>query len=282
MGVNESDPAGAANLEKVDHVVVLMLENRSFDHMLGYLSLLGRRPEIDGLRPGLANEDQGRTYPVHHLASTALEMDPDHSASAIDQQVADGSMSGFVASAAATLTMRGVDDGDPGCVMGYYDGADVPVYDHLAEEFAVCDRWFSSVRGATLPNRLYALCGVAAGSRDDRPSTTRWRPARNGIVLCWSLSTTKTAASTTTSRRLRPLTMSPKCSAEPAQRGFLVLGWAVRFVPQRPVGASRGVRYDGSPAWFGRRRTGTSRFPGDRVSRRSAHLPRLRAIAFPG
>jgi phospholipase C len=43
------------------------------------------------------------------------------------------------------------------------------VYDHLAEEFAVCDRWFASVPGSTLPNRLYALCGVAAGSRDDRP-----------------------------------------------------------------------------------------------------------------
>ena len=167
MRGKQSDPAGAANLEKVDHVVVLMLENRSFDHMLGYLSLMGGRPEIDGLRPGLANRDQGRTYPVHHLAGTALEMDPDHSASAIDQQVASGSMSGFVASAAATLARRGVDDGDPGCVMGYYDGADVPVYDHLAAEFAVCDRWFSSVRGATLPNRLYALCGVAAGSRSN-------------------------------------------------------------------------------------------------------------------
>jgi len=129
VGLNQGDPAGVANLAKADHVVVLMLENRSFDHMLGYPSLMGGRPEIDGRRPGLANQDQGCTYPVHHLATTALEMDPDHSASAIDQQIAGGSMSGFV--------------------------------DHLAEEFAVCDRWFSSVRGATLPNRLYALCGVS-------------------------------------------------------------------------------------------------------------------------
>lgn len=67
------------NLEKVDHVVVVMLENRSFDHMLGYLSLSGRRPEIDGLRPGLANEYQGRAYLPHHLAATAVQMDPDHS-----------------------------------------------------------------------------------------------------------------------------------------------------------------------------------------------------------
>jgi phospholipase C len=167
--VNESDPDGAANLAKVDHVVVVMLENRSFDHMLGYLSLTGDRPDIDGLRPGLANQYQGRSYPAHHLAATALDLDPDHSSGAIDQQVAGGNMSGFVASAAATLAARGVSDGDPGCVMGYYDGTDVPVYGHLAEEFAVCDRWFSSVAGATLPNRLYALCGAAAGSRDDRP-----------------------------------------------------------------------------------------------------------------
>jgi len=168
MGV-DGDVGADANLAKVDQVVVMMLENRSFDHMLGYLSLTGRRPEIDGLRPGLANSYQGRSYPVHHLGSTALELDPDHSSGAIDRQVDGGSMGGFVASAAAVLAERGIRDGDPGCVMGYYDGADVPVYDHLAEEFAVCDRWFASVAGATLPNRLYGLCGVAAGSRDDRP-----------------------------------------------------------------------------------------------------------------
>jgi phospholipase C len=160
----------AENLQKVDHFVVVMLENRSFDHMLGYLSLTGGRSEIDGLRPGLANSYRGRDHLAHHLDTTALEFDPDHSAAAIDQQIAEGTMTGFVASAAATLAGRGADTGDAGCVMGYYDGADVPVYDHLAEEFAVCDRWFSSVAGATLPNRLYALCGLAAGSRDDRPS----------------------------------------------------------------------------------------------------------------
>jgi phospholipase C len=168
MGVDGSERADG-NLDKVDHVVVMMLENRSFDHMLGYLSLTGRRPDIDGLRPDFANEYQGRSYPIHHLGSTALDMDPDHSSSAIDQQIADGSMGGFVASAAATLAGREAGDGDPACVMGYYDAADVPVYDHLTQEFAVCDRWFSSVPGATLPNRLYGLCGVAAGSRDDRP-----------------------------------------------------------------------------------------------------------------
>jgi phospholipase C len=170
MATRANEPSQVdSNLHKVDHVVVVMLENRSFDHMLGYLSLTGQRADVDGLRPGLVNHYLGRAYPVHHLASTAIEMDPDHSASAIDKQVAGGSMDGFVASAAQTLAGSG-SDGDASCVMGYYDRADVPVYDHLAERFAVCDRWFSSVPGATLPNRLYALCGVAAGSRDDRPT----------------------------------------------------------------------------------------------------------------
>lgn len=56
MAVDEGDKVDAANLEKVDQVVVMIPENRSFDHMLGYLSLNGARPEIDGLRPGLANQ----------------------------------------------------------------------------------------------------------------------------------------------------------------------------------------------------------------------------------
>ena len=160
---------GGANLEKVDHVVVLMLENRSFDHMLGYLSLEGGRGDVDGLREGLANEHQGRRYPVHHLDTTAIAQDPDHSASSVDLQIGDGKMDGFAVSYAASMRQDGLEDPDPASIMGYYHRPDVPVYDHLADEFAICDRWFSSVPGATWPNRLYALCGRAAGSRDDRP-----------------------------------------------------------------------------------------------------------------
>ena len=162
-----TETSHSPNLDKVDHIVVLMMENRSFDHMLGYLSLQGRA-DVDGLQAGFANEYQGRSYPVHHLPSTAVAVDPDHSADAVDLQLGGGNMDGFVASYAATLASRGGVE-DPGAVMGYYDGADVPVYDHLADQFVVCDRWFSAVPGATWPNRLYALCGRAAGSRDDLP-----------------------------------------------------------------------------------------------------------------
>ena len=124
---------------------------------------------VDGLRGEFANEHDGRSYPIHHLASTSIADDPDHSASSVDLQIGGGAMDGFVRSFADTLSLRGVEGGDPARVMGYYNAADVPVYDHLAREFAVCDRWFSSVPGATWPNRLYAICGGAAGSRDDLP-----------------------------------------------------------------------------------------------------------------
>ncbi len=161
--------ASRANLEKIEHIVVLMLENRSFDHMLGYLSLEGGRDDIVGLREELANDHDGRRYPVRHLETTAIADDPDHSARSVDLQVGGGEMNGFVASYARTLSRHGVRNADPGRVMGYYNAADVPVYDHLARQFAVCDHWFSSVPGATWPNRLYALCGRAARSRDDLP-----------------------------------------------------------------------------------------------------------------
>jgi phospholipase C len=157
-------------LRRIEHIVVLMLENRSFDHMLGYLSLEGGRTDIDGLAPGMANPYQQRSYPIHHLSKTHLpneKWDLDHSAAATDLQINDGKMDGFVASYAAKLAGAEVRDPDPSVPMGYYNATDLPVYDHLAKHFCVCDRWHSSVPGATWPNRLYALTGKAQGSRDD-------------------------------------------------------------------------------------------------------------------
>jgi phospholipase C len=120
----------------------------------------------------MANEYGGRSYPIHHLDRTAFVAveDPDHSGEATSVQIAGGEMSGFVDSFAAKLAQRGASDHDPGLVMGYYNAGDLSVYDHLAAEFCVCDRWFCSVPGATWPNRLYAIAGRADGTRDDKPS----------------------------------------------------------------------------------------------------------------
>ena len=82
------DPA-AARLEQIEHVVVVMLENRSFDHMLGYLSLPSAqggkgRVDVDGLTGPTENVNSfaGASYPIHHLTRTAFSgeaEDPDHS-----------------------------------------------------------------------------------------------------------------------------------------------------------------------------------------------------------
>jgi phospholipase C len=172
--------AAAKRLDQIEHIVVLMLENRSFDHMLGYLSLpaaLGGRDraDVDGLRGPDTNFNlhDGTRYPIHHLSQTQFggeAEDPDHSAASVDEQLANGGQ-GFVENfariSAARAKRLNVPVPDPGLVMGYYDRDDLPVYDHLAAEYCVADRWFSSVPGATWPNRLYALTGQAAGSRDD-------------------------------------------------------------------------------------------------------------------
>ena len=161
----------AAALAKVEHIVVLMMENRSFDHMLGYLSLEGGREDVDGLKAGMANEYGGRSYPSHHLKRTAFlpVEDPDHSGEATSVQIAGGAMSGFVDSFAAKLAQRRASDHDPGLVMGYYNAGDLPVYDHLAAEFCVCDRWFCSVPGATwssprIPTKSVRPAGISAAS----------------------------------------------------------------------------------------------------------------------
>lgn len=176
-----ADPT-AQRLKAIDHVVVVMLENRSFDHMLGYLSLPvsmgGRgRTDVDGLRgPDVNfNAHDGARFPIHHLDRTKFKdetEDPDHSGSSVDRQLAGGG-AGFVENFARISAARAKKSGEqapePGLVMGYYNAKELPVYDHLASEYCVVDRWFSSVPGATWPNRLYAIAGRAAGTRDDLP-----------------------------------------------------------------------------------------------------------------
>jgi phospholipase C len=182
-----ADPS-LANLRKIDHIVVLMLENRSFDHMLGYLTLEAGRQDVDGLKASMSNRYRNNTYRVRHLQRTALtkDEDPCHGGACTAEQVSND-MGGFVANFAKERRKAP----HVGLVMAYYNGSDLPAYDHLAREFCVCDRWFASVPGATWPNRLYAVCGQAAGSKDgkkvplyDLPSFVR-HLERNKVSWRW-------------------------------------------------------------------------------------------------
>jgi phospholipase C len=149
------------NLEKIDHIVVLMMENRSFDHMLGYLKLEGSNPEVDGLDAGMSNTYEGNSYAVHRLPGTIFKHDPGHQGDAVAQQLSNHN-GGFVTNYASIYAAD-----DPALIMGYHNASSVPVYDHLARNFCVCDRWFCSVPGATWPNRLYAATGKSP-SKDNQ------------------------------------------------------------------------------------------------------------------
>ncbi|MGD1059535.1 MAG: alkaline phosphatase family protein, partial [Solirubrobacteraceae bacterium] len=103
--------SGSQNLEKIDHIVVLMMENRSFDHMLGYLKLDGVMPEVEGLEASMANEYDGCSYPVHPLGRVGLEgFNPEHGGSHVDRQL-ENNNGGFVSDFATTHPKA-----DPGLV----------------------------------------------------------------------------------------------------------------------------------------------------------------------
>ncbi len=165
-GPAAASPLDRTNLDRFDHLVVLMMENRSFDQMLGYLTLTGRT-DVDGLDLGMSNAYQPSAGPPHRIGvapalSTAMPgfHDPCHQSGCVDRQIAGG-MAGF-----AQNYHDSYPQDDPSIVMRYFQAKDVPVYDFLATEFTIGDRWFASVPGDTWPNRLYAVAGSAAGSRD--------------------------------------------------------------------------------------------------------------------
>jgi phospholipase C len=142
-------------LDNIEHIVVLMLENRSFDHMLGYLALpeAGKPGDpVCGVAPGMTNIANGAEVPVARLNDPHVAgPDPDHSATGVAGQLAQHN-GGFAQSYADKR-------GDPSFVMGYYDTEALSSYDLLSREFCVCDRWFCSAPGPTWLNRLYALTG---------------------------------------------------------------------------------------------------------------------------
>ena len=164
------------NLQKIDHIVVLMMENRSFDHMLGFLKLDLGRNDIDGPTLAMSNSYRGATYHVHPAQGTTLvkAQDPSHSGWSVDAQVADN-CGGFVSN--YVLTRQGQLVGNPGVVMAYHTAAQLPVYAYLADQFAVCDKWFCSVPGATMPNRCYATAGTSNGRRDNLSPSQPWNLA---------------------------------------------------------------------------------------------------------
>lgn len=173
---------------------VLMLENHSFDHVLGNSAIqgtdavTGKSTEIDGIADDFTNVYNGKTYHTKQTAVDPLLTDPGHEFMDILQQLTGVTSnpfpkgpypkidnSGFVTNYATSDSEHtGVaKSGHEGDVMGACDSANqVPILNLLAQEFAVCDNWYSSLPGPTLPNRLFAMAASSSGM-DGSPSSKR-------------------------------------------------------------------------------------------------------------
>ena len=158
-------PAGLDNLK---HIVVLMMENRSFDHMLG--GLMKKYPKINGLTGNESNPDtKGATVKVQPNAQfqSQLDPDPDHHFPGVDLQIYGGqqgdgrvaNMQGFV----KDYFTQTNDVNRSHNIMYYFTPDKLPVLTTLATEFAVFNGWFSSIPGPTICNRAFAHYGTSFG-----------------------------------------------------------------------------------------------------------------------
>ena len=198
----------AMGLGSIDHIVVLMLENRSFDHMLGFLyrdsaNVSAHGDPFDGLTeteacPG-ADGTPVQVFPITASTANAYFLpgaDPGEGFLATNAQLfgtasppADAipSMRGFVTDYAQTLhtrTQQGwyvVPGTTAEMIMGCHTPATLPVLSALARGYAVCDRWFGSAPTQTMPNRAFACAGTSQGHLDDE---TKSFTVRSIFGLC--------------------------------------------------------------------------------------------------
>lgn len=190
--VGQSVDAAPPELRKYEKIVVLMMENRSFDHYFGHLSMpksLGGegRTDVDGLRGDevqFLDRGQGREqFRLFHAGSDYTLGDIAHEWDDCHGQFNAGAMDGFIEMHVRELDR--VARGQAKCggstfhekcarlgdAMAYYKRQDTPVLHQLFDHYALCDRWFSSVMGPTWPNRFYlhaaTSCGIKENSRMD-------------------------------------------------------------------------------------------------------------------
>lgn len=174
----------ANSLDKIQNVVVLVMENRSFDHLLGFLARDGYPIEglagtetipVDPATPGGAevrvsddanyrgdfdlDPNDGKTF-----------IDPNHEVPSVHEQLFRGSSTGEPTNKGFVWDYRRQaknTDAHSKNILKCYSQAKLPVVTGLAREFAVCDHWYSSVPGPTWPNRLFLHAASSAGHIDN-------------------------------------------------------------------------------------------------------------------
>src|ERR1700684_1696864 len=177
-----SRPVGTDMLPQIKHIVVLMMENHSFDN---YLGTLGRGEGFalgDDGTPDAENPDSAGTMIRSYHASSTVQADgvPCQSWSASHKQWAGGKMKGFL-----TSTEQAAPEGDKTAAMAYWTDQDLPFYHGLARTFPLADHWFSSCLGPTFPNRRFLLAGTANGFIGDLPVNILDYPPAGTIGDMW-------------------------------------------------------------------------------------------------
>ncbi len=155
---------------QIDHVIVLMMENRSFDHMLGYLDYANTDTQFEGLvrqnegrfrdggiSPTPDSDYQAVGHPDHSHRGTMWQMTGSAAPTGTPPAFPVTGETGYVANFAKKSDTSG--EG----IMKCFGPGTLGVLGELAKEFAVCDHWFASVPGGTFPNRDFAIAGTSMG-----------------------------------------------------------------------------------------------------------------------
>ncbi len=154
-------------MREIKHVICLMLENRSFDNMLGFLR--NTVNPVDGLLGENENRFIDGGIPPTENARLDVLVGPAHSHKAVMHQMSNRPTPPFELTGETGYVenyrkrVRRKERGYEGQVMECHPESNVPVLSTLAKEFAVCDKWFSSVPGGTFPNRDFACAGTSFG-----------------------------------------------------------------------------------------------------------------------
>ena len=163
-------PPGTDLLPQIRHIVVLMMENHSYDNYFGMLTDRGAGFTLgpDGEPLEFNKRSGGGEVRAHHLAKTRQTPHvPTQSWHASHLQWDGGACDGFVRS--VEKTVPGITPKDATIPMGYWSEQDLPFYYGLARTFPLADHWFCSCLGPTFPNRRFLLAGTAHGLVDDLP-----------------------------------------------------------------------------------------------------------------
>ena len=163
-------PEGTDTLAQIEHIIILMMENHSYDNYLGTLDR-GNGFNRHHFAPRAANPDgEGHLIHAFHIPTTCPQEGPGQSWNSSHTAFGHGRNDGFVLASGPIA-------------MGYWTADDLPFYHGLADTFPLATRWFCSTLCQTYPNRRFLMAGTAAGIIDTSAASLQAPPPPNGNIF---------------------------------------------------------------------------------------------------